>query len=173
MKTALWVLLAVGLLVVLIMSKQDYSPETYGFTARSASENHGLFTLEKINSGIHLAQRILTFAAVPIWLTGFYILYQMYRLKFLKWLVWAQVFYLFEWIYTYRHNWFPEAMFSNWSLSMIVFSHFFNRLIYFVPEVLDVVGAIMGVMWLQDRFREFNAKKENNGTAAPIETKTS
>lgn len=117
-----------------------------------------LETLEKmleISRGISSLEQAIWLGACFIWGTGFYILHQMFRLKFLKLLIWSEVAGIGYWFWAHRafffHSWLAEENPSHGKIITLVVIGLVAELL---PLILGTTGAVMGLGYVQKLWKE-------------------
>lgn len=100
-----------------------------------------------------------------VWLVGFYILFQMFKLKFLKLLMTAECLAIVYWFWSnlYYFTGVPEE--QNSSLTRIVAIAVTETLLRVMPLLVGTTGAIMGVKFLQNKWKGQDASQSSEPTS--------
>ncbi len=127
-------------------------------------------TVMWISNALGIAERLgsaLMLGSCLIWLTGFYILFQMFRLRFLKVLMLAEVLSIVQWAWSQRFLMFGGGFrlpgSSNIAVSLAY--SWMDFLIRSAPTVAYLVGGILALRYLQRRWKEQIANKRIDDTA--------
>ena len=104
----------------------------------------------------------LYFMSYFIWFTAFCLAYQMFHLRFLKWLMWGEILGLVTWFYASRYRFigYPEIT-SEEAYHAHHIRMLFDQCIDLIPMIVTTIGAIMGVFYLQDRFKHWKRSHAN------------
>ncbi|MDD4872181.1 MAG: hypothetical protein PHR77_16620 [Kiritimatiellae bacterium] len=103
----------------------------------------------------------LNFGSLFVWLAGWYILYQMTRLGFLKFLIAGYVIYVIDWFIRKRHYFIGH--FANKNVELAI--SYTDVVINISADILVLIGICMGVSYLQRKWKDKeNANKGMNGT---------
>lgn len=125
--------------------------------------------LMAIQSKIQNYMQVTRFASTVIWVSIFYILWKMYRLPFLRWLLWSELISVFAWFWAYRYYWFPRPKFD--SVIIDVWLEILDMIIDFIPSIIGIIGSIKALAWLQDRFKEYNARLTSSSSDVEMKPK--
>ena len=107
------------------------------------------------------ARQAISFGLSFVWLTGFYILYKLFKHKFLLWLIWAEILGIIEWLYIYRHHFIGMPETQN-APHLDMWISMGEQVYSFIVLIVSVIGAVLGLHYLQKKFREFTDKGKKN-----------
>jgi hypothetical protein len=118
--------------------------------------------LNEIMVSLYRVDYAVSFGGIFVYLVGWYILYQMYRLWFLKLLIAGDLLYTLQFIFVNRHHFFgyPEEppSFETMTLLMAV-----ETLLSLASILLQTAGACFGVRYLQRKWADWDKKGEPPG----------
>ena len=116
-------------------------------------------TMEKVLTlakGMASLEQAIWFGSIFVWGIGFYVLYQLYHLKFLKVLVWSEVTGLAFWFWINRFYFAPNFMIvtDNSPNGQVVFIAMLDMIIRLTPLILGTTGAVMGLHHVKKIWKE-------------------
>ena len=108
----------------------------------------------QIFSHIENIERVVWFVAPLIWIVIYYILYQIFRLKFLKLFISAEAVGILYWIWSHLYYFTGVPTEPNDSLSHITLVWFIEITLRFTPQILYVIGGVICLKYLQVKYKE-------------------
>ena len=113
--------------------------------------------IAKIFGAVENLERVAWFAAHLIWITIYYILYQMFKLKFLKLMITAEGVGIVFWIWShlYYFTGVPEEQNTSLGYTTLVLSA--NLLLRITPLVLVIIGGSLGLKYLREKWKNMTA----------------
>ena len=91
---------------------------------------------------------VLQFGFIFVWITGWYILYQMMRLRFLKLLIVGDIFYAAHWILRNSLHFFRHT--THTADVIVVFT---TLTLYILATGFASAGACLGLRYLQEEWK--------------------
>ena len=111
-------------------------------------------------------QSALWLGSLFVWAVGFYILYQMYRLRFLMILLVSEGLFVAQWLWLHRNIFFKHSETTNYDDSIIFRMLFFDCIDFafrFIPIAVATIGAVMAVRYLQQKWKETDNSQQHAG----------
>lgn len=96
----------------------------------------------------------VSFVLLFVWLAGWYMLYQMFRLSFLKWIIAGDLLYVLVWLVDHRHQMFDHED----TLQTLTFFLGVGNTLSFAATILCAIGVCLGIRFLQRKRAERNIK---------------
>jgi len=102
------------------------------------------------------------FGSYFVWGIGFYLLFKLYHLKFLKVLIWAEVTGGLSWFWINRPYFAPNLMaVTEYSTDTdIATLAILDMIFHLTPILVGTIGAIMGLMHIQNIWKEKQAANQ-------------
>ena len=109
----------------------------------------------KITQGISSLEQAVWLASYFIWGIAFYILHKMFKLKFLKILIWSEIAGIGEWFWINRVYFFRNLLADeNPSNEKVMTLVIIGLVAELLPLILGTTGAIMGLRYVQKLWKE-------------------
>ena len=103
---------------------------------------------------IETFDNLLWFGSLLIWLVVFYILHELFKLKFLKLLIISEVFAIVFWFWANRYYFIGLPTDDSYNVSTEITIAIVDMCLRIIPLLLGTVGAGMGLNYLQKLWKE-------------------
>ena len=121
-------------------------------------------TAQSITHMIEIGGRFesaLWLGSIFIWAVGYYILFQMYRLRFLKILIVSELLWAVQWLWSHQVFYPMPSSDVDATLTRFAILSTLDFIIGFMPLAVATIGAIMAVRHLQRKWMEMKDSRQD------------